>query len=138
MDVEKLKARFMSLKDDKSNEKIISFLRTKLPYLREIEGDKNLDDIYGWEAEEDGLFINFGVKVTYEFLCYDDQELRKICDEYKKRLEHQKDVTNLKNFITLLHLTAFTLKDDVIKEVIDDTSKESILEALNKITNLVK
>lgn len=137
MDVEKLKARLISLNDDKNNEKIISFLSQKLPYLREIHGDDYLSEIFHWEAEEDCLLINHGIEVTYEFLCYGEQKLREVCDEYKRITELRKQTSILKNIIDSMITCYENIEKETVETVLKDYKKEDVIKSITFISNLI-
>lgn len=138
MDVEKLKARLISLNDDKNNEKIMSFLRTKLPFLQQIYGVNELDDIYAWDAEEDCFVINCGISISYEMLCYDDVKFQEVCDKHK---EEEKIMEYGSALSTLIRCSKILGNSDIKKEkletVLKGVEKEDILNALSVIKNLI-
>lgn len=138
MDVEKLKARLISLNDDKNNEKIMSFLRTKLPFLQQIYGVNKLDDIYTWDAEEDCFVINCGISISYEMLCYDDVKFQEVCDKHK---EEEKIMEYGSALSTLIRCSKILGNSDIKKEkletVLKGFEKEDILNALSVIKNLI-
>ena len=138
MDVEKLKARLISLNDDKNNEKIMSFLRTKLPFLQQIYGVNELDDIYTWDAEEDCFVINCGISISYEMLCYDDVKFQEVCDKHK---EEEKIMEYGSALSTLIICSKILGNSDIKKEkletVLKGFEKEDILNALSVIKNLI-
>lgn len=138
MDVEKLKARLISLNDDKNNEKIMSFLRTKLPFLQQIYGVNELDDIYTWDAEEDCFVINCGISISYEMFCYDDVKFQEVWDKHK---EEEKIMEYGSALSTLIRCSKILGNSDIKKEkletVLKGFEKEDILNALSVIKNLI-